>query len=285
MTRKTYSINDQGERKLVYQQTYDDQNRVVSYIDFNMIPPSEKAVVYNENGLICSEIEMQEGVEIDKVLFEFDHDNRMTMRAHYLSGELYEQQEYNHTNDKSTRKTFIDGDLVETMVLTRGEDGLTKSEFFDGDQLLETQNRQFDNEQEAFITTISNGTDVYGTKVEKENTDKNLIHFQEFNENSDLMHEEINTYDGKLLLKSIIKYYKGYTQEEEQNFTYDNQGNLLRVERRALSGALLGFHDKIYNNSNQLIKEVGHSSGHFDAIFGTYKNGEAFHYEHVYEGE
>ena len=284
MIRKTYEIIDHEDPKLIFECIFDSENRVISYTNYQATPISTKKTTYDNNGVIESETEFHNGIEIDKIVFVKNEKGETINSKHFISQELYEEV-ITETNEHGfKRTTYQDGEEVEVLLKKYSSEDNYTSEFYSFNQLIEKHICSYDSSSRSeIIEMYQSDNHLLGTRKNTYNKYDELIISQEYDHNNNLIYDDKYEIKNGLTTKEIKRNFGDHHSEMEINYKYDENNNLLSIEKYTLNGKLIGFHTKKYNTENQLAEEIGHSNGNFDAIYGTYRNHKNFHYKHEYE--
>jgi len=281
MKRQTYTINQESE-VLVYEETYDENNNLIHYIDYQAKPVSEKKFEYDDKNRLINEIEISDGIELQNLEIKYNDDGVVIEQNLYFSGDLYESVKNDITENGYIRTTFQDGEEVYRVENVADGKNYT-SKYFDYGNLSNIEEFVYDEEN---LTSEKSIFDADGNllvrRVEIKNEDGELILFKEFNAKNQLISKHEFDREGNKLIKEIKSDFVRGEIDNEIHYDYDEKGNLLKTETRTNSGQLVEFHVYTYDDNNRMIEENGVSNGQFNAIYGTYIDGNTYHFVHRY---
>jgi len=281
MKRQTYSIVNEKET-LVYEETYDDNNNLIHYIDHQARPVSEKKFEYDEKNQITKESELSEGTELQRLELNYNDKGEVVEQNLFFSGDLYESVKTVATENGFVRTTYQDGDEVYRIEnVTEGKNHTNK--YFDYENLSNIEVSTYDEETLSYEKLITDAEEnLLVRRVEVYNEEGELLLFKEFNANNQLVNKsEVERKNGKVL-KEIKSDFVREELENEIHYDYDEKGNLIKTETRTNSGQLVDFQVKVYDEQNRVVEESGVSNGKFNAIYGTYIDGSNYHFVHRY---
>ena len=281
MKIKTYQILV-DQKNLVYEELYDKSGNLIHYIDYISKPQTEKKYEYNEKGLMIQEIEIVNNTVLNTITFDYDNQGRIINQKLFFQNDLYEEITTTYNDDGYIRIIYQEGKEVEKIEKTEiGKNSNIK--FFDEEILIELQICNHDTTNNISTTEIyDNNEHLLAIRKQQFDNRDNIIKFQEFNENGNLMSESIYEFEDNLITKETYRDYIGRSEEFIFINKYDSSKNIILSETRTLSNDLLDFHHRKYDSRNKLIAESGYSRGNFNAIYGTYLSNEEFHFEHEY---
>jgi hypothetical protein len=281
MQRQTYSVVNEKET-LVYEETYDDNNNLIHYIDHQARPVSEKKFEYDEKNQITKESELSEGVELQRLELNYNDKGDVVEQNLFFSGEIYESIKTVATENGFIRTTFQDGDEVYRVESTTEGKNFT-NKHYNYEELVNVEVSTFDEETITSEKIIYDAEEnVLVRRVEVYNEEKELVIFKEFNANNQLVNKsEVERKDGKVFKEIKSDFVRGEI-DNEIHYDYDEKGNLIKTETRTNSGQLIDFQVKVYDEQNRVVEESGVSNGKFNAIYGTYIDGSNYHFVHRY---
>jgi len=281
MQRQTYSIVNERET-LVYEETYDDNNNLIHYIDHQARPVSEKKFEYDEKNQITKESEISEGVELQRLELSYNDKSEVVEQNLFFSGDLYESVKTVATENGFVRTTFQDGDEVYRLEnITDGKSFTNKH--YNYEELVNVEVSTFDEETITSEKIIYDAEEnIIVRRVKIYNKEGDLTVFKEFNANNQLVNKQEIEREGNKLIKEIKSDFVRGEIDNEILHDYDEKGNLIKTETRTNSGQLVDFKVNIYDDNNRVIEESGVSNGKFNAIYGTYIDGSNYHFVHKY---
>lgn len=286
MTRKTFNILEPDNPELVFEEVYDEKGQVTSFKDLQANPMYERHIDYNEMGLITSEIEIQNGIEVDKQDFKYDENDNLIEQHHFISAELYETLSTKYSGESFEKITVRENEEVEKMVKTFSNEDDYTLEFYALGILIEKQ-KNIHNEKtlEDRLEFFDADGELFGYEIRTFDKNNALIQFSVFGDAENLMEESKYILKDGFISSFTERDFSNGGEEHETKYTMDAQNNLTGIEKFTLEGKLVGFHKSVFDSENRLIEEKGHSSGNFDAIYGTYDPHSQFHYKHEYSGK
>lgn len=281
MIRQTFTLNQEVE-VLVYEETYDSNNNLIHYIDHQARPVSEKKFEYDEKNQLINEVEISDGVELQNLEMKYDDNGEIIEQNLYFSGSLYESVKTTRTDKGFVSTTFQDEEEVFRIEnVLDGEKNITK--YFEYGELTNIQEIiRSDDKLSSEKMIYGTGGNLMVHRVESYNENGELIAFKEFNSEKQLVNkQEFTRLDNKLLKEVKSDFVRGEI-ENEITYEYDEKDNLIKSETRTNSGQLVDFHVYAYDDDNRMIEENGVSNGQFNAIYGTYINGNNYRFIHKY---
>lgn len=280
--RKTYRVFDGEERELVYEDILNERGEILSYKDYQSPNEAEGFNEYNQDNLLVNEREVIDGVEASRTEYQYNSNGNIVRKRLYVANELFEEVAYEYPEHGMVKRTFQHGDEIERMIESRdGEKFII--EFSNGSELLERHIGAYDAQA---LTERVEIIDKSGQFL--------AVRHQQFDESDNLLKFEERNGKGNLMVLAEYKYENGnVVYERHENYSndrhyqifyeYDSNDNLLSTEIRSLNGKLLEYQKLIYDDQNRIINESGYSVGSFNAVYGTYVNGEKYMFEHEYE--
>ena len=281
MKRQTYTIGQESEA-LIYEETYNDNNNLIHYIDHQARPISEKKYEYDDKNQLVNEIEISDGIELQNLEMKYNDKGEVIEQNLYFSGSLYESVKTEKSDSGFISTTYQDDEEVFRIEsISEGKDSTTK--YFEYGNLSNVQNLIKDEESLSSEKLIFDAEEnLLVRRVENYNESGEIIAFKEFNSENKLVNKQEFTRKENRLLKEIKSDFVRGEIENEVTYEYDDKGNLVKSETRTNSGQLVDFHVYSYDEENRMIEENGVSNGQFNAIYGTYINGNNYHFVHRY---
>ncbi len=282
MKRFTYKILEDQE-VLVYEEQYNAQGQVLYYKDYQANPPAEKKICYNESGLLVEEIDISDNVELNR-LEQIYNDNGENIERNFFFGEhLYEKITTEFSEMGFTKTTYQDGEEIQKLI-QENDDKNYANKFYQNGELLESQFAKYNSETNCSEIKFYDGKNKHVlTRKETYNNLNLLVRVEELNENNNLLSEHQYEIEKGLITKEIYRDFRSGENEYHITMEYDNKENLIKKDIRTPSGHLVEFYICEYDGQNRMIDEKGMANGSFNAIYGTYANGEEYHFIHRYE--
>ncbi len=280
--RKTYRVFKDEDRKLVYEDILNDRGEIVSFKDYQSPNEAEGFNEYSTDNLLVKEREVIDGVESSRTEYQYNSNGDIINRKLYVASELFEEVRYEYLEQGLIKRTYQHGEEIERMVEKVDQEKFT-IEFSNGSELSETHVGAYDAQ-----------TLVERVKITDNKGQILAIKHQQFDEFDNLLKYEERNGNGNLMVLAEYKYENGnVVYERHENYfndrhyqvfyEYDVNDNLVGTEIKSPSGKLLEYQKQIYDDQNRIINESGFSVGSFNAVYGTYINGENYVFEHVYE--
>jgi hypothetical protein len=267
----------------IYEEVYNDNGKVVQKNDYRESPVIEQRFYYNPLGELIELIENQEGVENSKQTFVYDECGDVIDEKLYIGGGLYE-----HTVIEKTATTFIkklirNGEEIELFEkIIDGENWSSKT--FHNEELVESYSYVYHPQERLGVTSYKNYQNDFIAQTKEKYNDKNeVILNEDFHENGTLLTSVETVIEDGLIFNEIVKNFFGDESYYESFYTYDERKNLIKFECRSLSGALMSFHTRKFDDNNRVVEEKGFSNGHFSGITGIHSNHDKFHFIHEYQ--
>ncbi|MCX2745327.1 hypothetical protein OO013_15725 [Mangrovivirga sp. M17] len=280
--RKTYKILEEGEKELVYEEITNKHGLLLSFKDYQSPDEFEAIHEYYSNKLIKSYREIINGIESSRTEYLYDQNQNLISRSLYVADELFEEVIYDYNQEGHTITTNRLGEKLEYYQESADGFEFTK-EFFDDSNLYEKRIGKFDPKTNTeFVQTFDSNGDIYSNSLSVFDDNKNLLKFTLKNKNDNVLIDSEYKIKNDLVIFEDHKDYEideYYTVENE----YDENNNLISQEFKDPSGRLIEYHKKIYDENNRLKSENGYSQGHFNAIYGSYVNGQKYLFEHDYK--
>ncbi len=281
MKRQTFTISQESEI-LIYEETYNENNKLVHYIDHQARPVSEKKYEYDDNNQIVNEIEISDGIELQNLEMKYNDKGEMIEQNLYFSGSLYESVKIEKTDVGSTSTTYQEDDEVFRIESTTEEKKQT-TKYYENGALSNVQELSFSDDKLSSEKMIYDADEnLLVRRIENYNNSGETTAFKEFNSENKLVNKQEFTRSDNKLLKEVKSDFVRGEIENEVTYEYDEKGNLIKSETRTNSGQLVDFHIYAYDEENRMIEENGVSNGQFNAIYGTYINGNNYHFIHKY---
>lgn len=283
-TQKTYIIEEES-KTLQGQKTFDENQRLIYSINYTESPSIENRYEYDETGNLIKQIETQGNIENSAQTFEYGEDGTIIDQKLFIAGHLYEHIKLEKTENGFTRTMFVNGEEIERLEKSFNGKNWHNSFYLNG-ELLEEQKYVFNTETNTAETEVSNYEDDHFIVIKEKYNEQSEVTFEEkfLKGGSLLSSTEIEINNG-LILKETIKEFLGNDHSYERSFEYDEFNNMTKYECRSSTGALLSFHNRWFNDKNQLVEETGYANGYFSGITGIQRNNEQFHLIHDYEIE
>ena len=111
MQRQKYSVVNNKET-LVYDEIYDENNNLVQYTDYQARPISKKKFEYDNKNRLTKEIEISDGIELQRLEMIFSDEGEIVEQNLYFSGDLFESVKTESTENGFVRTTYQDGEEV-----------------------------------------------------------------------------------------------------------------------------------------------------------------------------
>jgi len=281
MKRQTYTI-DQEREVLIYEETYDDNNNMTHYIDHQAKPVSEKRFEYSDKNQLIKEVEISDGIELQALEMKYNEEGKVVEQNLLFSGDLYESIKTEATDDGFTRTTFQDGEEIQKIVnVADGKNHINN--YFDYGNLSNIEEYSYNEDDKSSESKIFDADkNLLVRRIQQYNSDGEIIIFKEFNADNQLINKLEYERSDKRLLKEIKSDFMRGEIDNEITYDYDEQGNVIKTETRTNSGKLIDFHIYNYDEKNRMIEESGVSNGKFNAIYGTYIDGNNYRFVHKY---
>ncbi len=281
MQRQTYSVVNERET-LVYEETYDENNNLIHYIDHQARPVSEKKFEYDDKNQLTKEVEISDGVELQRLELNYNEKGEVIEQNLFFSGDLYESVKTVAADNGFVRTTYQDGDEV-YRIENLGEGKNFTNKYFDYGNLSNIEVNTYDEDTHTNEKLINDADqNLLVRRVEVYNEEGELLLFKEFNANNQLISKHEFERENNKILKEIKSDFVRGEIDNEIHYDYDEKGNLIKTETRTNSGQLVDFQVSIYDEQNRVVEESGVSNGKFNAIYGTYIDGSNYHFVHRY---
>jgi hypothetical protein len=281
MQRQTYSVEEDREY-LVYEETYDDNNNLIHYIDHQARPVSEKKFEYDDKHQLIKESEISDGVELQGLEMTYDEKGKVVEQNLLFSGDLYESVKMLTTDNGYVNTTYLDGEEVHRIEnIADGKNFVSKH--FDYENLSNVEVYKYDEESSTAERLIYDAEEnLLVRRVENFDDNGELAIFKEFNAENKLIRKQEFEREDKKLVKEVKSDFVRGEIDNEVHYDYDENGNVVKSETRTNSGKLVDFQVYGFDENNRLVEESGVSNGKFNAIYGTYIDGNKYHFIHKY---
>ncbi|MCK5782021.1 MAG: hypothetical protein KAH10_05490 [Flavobacteriales bacterium] len=281
MKRETYSSVQESE-VLIYEETYDSNNNLIHYIDYQARPVSEKKFEYDENNRLIKESEISDGIELQGLEMTYNEKDEVIEQNLFFSGELYESVKTEYNENGFIRTVFQDGEEVHRIEnIKDGKDYIQK--YYDYDSLSNIMNYTFDKETSSAESLIYDAdSNLLNRRLEIFGENGELEVYKQFNASNQLISKHEYHKEGELLKHEIKSDFVRGEVDNKVTYDYDEKNNLVKTETRTDSGKLVEFHVYRYDDRNRMIEENGISNGQFNAIYGTYIEGNKYNFVHKY---
>ena len=281
MKKQTYTVNQETET-LIYEESYNDNNNLIHYIDHQARPISEKKFEYDDKNQLIKEVEISDGVELQGLEMIYNDKGAVVEQNLFFSGDLYESIKTIASENGFVKTTYQDGEEVYRVEnSTEGKNYTNKH--YNYEDLVNVEVSTFDKETLTSEKIIYDAEEnVLVRRVEVYNEEGNLTVFKEFNANNQLINKQELERENNKLVKEIKSDFVRGEVDNEILFDYDENENLIKTETRTNSGQLVDFQVNVYDDKNRIIEESGVSNGKFNAIYGTYIDGNNYHFVHKY---
>jgi len=129
----TFKVEEE-EETLIAERYYNNQELVIYYKDLEADPPFEKIYDYDEENRLIEEVEISEGQEVIRDVFEY----RPNVTIHYLfiSGELFEIKIKKEQENGHVEATFQEGVEVNRKEFV-GDEFNFEVRFFEEQEMIE----------------------------------------------------------------------------------------------------------------------------------------------------
>ncbi|MDW3193423.1 MAG: hypothetical protein R8G66_13705 [Cytophagales bacterium] len=270
--RLTYRIHeDEEERELIYEETRDEADNLIAYINYDAPERTEGYYEYDEQGNMILEREVVDGVEASKMVFEYDEKGNLIHTKQFVADEIFEEVIHEYTEQGVTMQKMRFGDEIERRNEVKdGNDSVR--EIYDEGELLQRQKAKFDPETRTYEVAIedSNGNPV-STMIRIENEAGELIKEEIKNLKGQVLSNREYQYDGELMTyEKQENFLKGYHFEVINEYNDDKQ--MISTETRSLAGQIIEFETTEYNEEGKAI-----------AARGVTRLGESYQLEYEYE--
>jgi hypothetical protein len=270
---------------LISEEFVDNNNLVVKKRVFEGNSVHETLTVYNSNKKIISETDLDDGVELNRLEFDYDQQSRNTEERLFMSGELYQTKTAVYDESGYTKTTFIEEEETEKEVkVFEGKN--YKIHYYENGELDQYQVCDFD---ESGLNTVLKAYDdhdnLIGEDFETFDASGHLVASKELDGNGNLIREVLYELEGDLYVAETAKDFSNGNINTAINkqITYDANGNQTKIEVKTPDDKLLGFQMFEYDEKNRVVLEKGLSLGSFNAIYGTSVNDNSFHFVFKYE--
>jgi hypothetical protein len=270
---------------LISEEFVDNNNLVVKKRVFEGNSVHETLTVYNSNKKIISETDLDDGVELNRLEFDYDAQSRNTEERLFMSGELYQTKTAVYDESGYTKTTFIEEEETEKEVkVFEGKN--YKIHYYENGELDQYQVCDFD---ESGLNTVLKAYDdhdnLIGEDFETFDASGHLVASKELDGNGNLIREVLYELEGDLYMAESAKDFSNGNINTAINkqITYDASGNQTKIEVKTPDDKLLGFQMFEYDEKNRVVLEKGLSLGSFNAIYGTSVNDNSFHFVFKYE--
>ncbi|WP_271766908.1 hypothetical protein [Aquimarina algiphila] len=282
MKKLTYKVIE-DEQTLVYEELYNSKNEVIYYKDYQANPHAEKKITFNDLGLLVEEIDLSDGNELNRLELIYDKNGRNTERNFFFGTDLYEKVITEYSESGHVKTTYQDGEEVNRLVTeTKGKNYVSK--FYQNEKLIESQFSEYDTVNKCNEIKIYDGdNNLIAIRKETYNHADEVVNIEDVNENGNLLSEHTYEIEKGLTLKEVHRDFRAGESEYNISREYDFNKNLIKMEVRAANNHLIEFYLSTYDDKNRLAEEKGVSNGSFNAIYGSYTNGEEYHFIHKYE--
>jgi hypothetical protein len=281
MVKRKISKEDSGEKILLREEIIDDNDRILVVKNYEQ-EYNEQHFEYNSRGELIKETEFTGGEETSCTTYIFDENVRTAERRTFIAGELFEYEQNIETEEGLVNRTFQEDREIQK-VIHKTEGRNHKSAFYKDGQLFEVHHGEFDSNENAEHSTLYDGEGIIiGIRKTCFNKDDEMIHYQEWDGNENLLLEEVYEYDNtNLIAESLKDYFEN--QYLIKKYAYDVKGNLISEETYDLNEKLTGYIKINYDEKNRVIMKTGLSSGNFDPVLGTSALAQKFNYTYEYE--
>ena len=279
-----YSVSEESE-SLISEEFIDDNNLVVKKRIFDNGSVHETITVYDTNKKISSETDLENGVELNKLEFDYDSKSRITEERLLMSGELYQTKTTVYDESGFVKTTLIEEEETEKEVkVFEGKN--YKIHYYENGELDQYQICEF---EESGLNSVLKAYDDHDNLIAEDfetfNESGRLIASKELDGKGNLIREVLYELEGELYVAETVKDFSTGDANNLVNrqIAYDANGNQTKIDVKTPDGKLLGFQMFEYNEKNRVILEKGLSLGSFNAIYGISVNDNSFHFVYKYE--
>ncbi|GEO23506.1 hypothetical protein [Cyclobacterium qasimii] len=280
--RKTYRIFEKEERELVYEDILNESGQIISFNDYQSPGQTEGYNKYDVNGILICERELTDGKEGSRTEYSYNSNGDIVSKKLFVAGELFEEMIFEYLDKGFVKRTIQHEEEIERFI--ENEDGIKfLREFFEGHELIERHDGKYDPKTRTErIRITDNDGRLLATRFQEFDESENLLKYEEKNENGNVLVLIEYKYKNNEI---VFEKHDNYLNEKyyEVVYEYDSCGNLISQEIRTPSGNLLEYQKQMFDEQGRLISESGYSVGSFNAIYGTYVQGEKYTFEHEYE--
>ena len=270
---------------LVSEEFVDENKLVVKKRLFEGGSVHETITEYDSSRKITSETDLENGVELNRLEFDYDSQSRNTEERLYMSGELYQTKTTVYDASGYTKTTLIEDEESEKEVkLIEGRN--YKIHYYENGELDQYQICEFD---ETGLNSVLKAYDDHDNLIAEDfetfNESGRLLASKELDGKGNLIREVLYELEGDLYVAETVKDFStgGTNNVVNRQIEYDANGNQIKIDVKTPDGKLLGFQLFEYDENNRVILEKGLSLGSFNAIYGTSVNDNSFHFVFKYE--
>ena len=279
--RKIYRSSDTQERTLIYEDNANADGKIISYIDHKSIDKVGGICEYNNDGLLLTEIETTDGKECIRTEFSYDDEGNFINKKLMIAGEVFEEESRVYSDKEITSTTTQYGEVILKSKESTDNTSSIK-EFYNNHKLTEKHTSHFDNTTLIKTTTIRDSkNNVRAIRTEQFDAKKNLLNYEEKNENGNIVTLSEYIYNHNLL---ILEKHQNHNSNDysETSYEYDARHNLTYKENRKRPNDIEESLKFEYNDQNRVIKEIKYTSGNFNAMAGRNDPGKTQVFEYEY---
>lgn len=281
MTRYTYSIDEDTET-LVGEESFDEFDNLIHAINYRTRPAEERKYSFNELNQLILEVELSDGVEINRIEYSYDEDGVINEQNLYFGSSLYESTRVVKTEAGSIRTIVQDGVEIEKCIeKIDGKNYVV--EFYENGAYVETQEYMYDRSTNTGKTRILDAeNNLFRTRVETFGRDGEVLKTEEFTPKDSILTTFEYEFDGEHLSNITFRDHSFEENSYIHTYLYDSNNRLIKSERRTITDQLIEFHTLRYDKDG-LVEESGFSMGNVGGgVYGTHGNGGKFHFRHTY---
>ena len=278
---KTFSIED-NEQVLIQQEILDLNNQLIQSSDFRFSPIVVNNYFYNSKNQLIKQVESENELELSAHYFVYDEVGDVIQEELHINGFLFEKTILEKTATGYIKTMSQDNLEIEKLV--RVNDGLNwKNEFYVEGKLVEIQSYIFDsklNDGKILINNFETKEEI--TVLEKYDSIGAIILSEEYNAKQKLLISTQSQYENEKIVLQTVKDFSAGENYYQNFYEYDSKSNEIKFESKNLSGKLISFHHRVYNEANQLVEEIGANKKTKGSLKVEYDKLDRFHYVYEY---
>ncbi len=283
MKHYVYLMNG-SEEKLIFMEEQDNSGLVIYSIDYQTNPPLERRVKYFDL-LLLEDTDVENGVEIGKLVYEYDYNKRIISQKRFTNDFLVEQIHTEYIENITITSRIENGIVIERTIEKEYDNGSKTTEFYDFGELFEIQEEVYHFEANTYVTKVFNAdNELISTFAERVDDQGRLLSLHEISADGNPMVESIYTIENDKLIKIN---FNNYSEEkfEVHFYSYDEFGNEIEILVENSLGTKIGFHSTFYNETGTVVEEKGVFGAYFNSFYPRFlhPSTKEYHLVHKYE--
>lgn len=279
-----YDISE-NEKILVCSEYLNKDNDPIEKVLYNNDMVMKTLITYHKPGLVQTEKFFEDDTEYQKIVYEYDAQDRVIKQESYAYGEILQTIITTYSNKKMTHITYQEGKEIYREVESDLDESSTLYESYtDGyrnDYTIITIDKE---KKQKKIEDFDVYDELKSITIEVEDDNGNMIESIEIDTNEEIIKHIKQEYQQDNIIRASFMEKVPDSKEEFYEFGYDQNNRWVSTYITGPRGLTIGNVENKYDNKNMLTEEKGLQGGSYYSITKEYydQNKQAFHYFHEY---